>query len=66
MWRAANKSSYRKKMSYLDNSYSYRGKGRKTCLTSWENNSKKRDPQQKNKPLMNNRREMGYRLKLRH
>jgi hypothetical protein len=36
MWRAASRSGYRKKMNSSNDSYSHRGKGRKTSLTSWE------------------------------
>ena len=45
MWRVASGPSYRKKMSCLNSSYSYKDKRRKTRLTSWENNNSKRSPQ---------------------
>jgi len=66
MWRVASGSSYRKKMSCSDSSYNYRDRGRKTDLTSWENNNNKRIPQQPKIPLMNNKEGKGCRLKLRH
>jgi len=66
MWRATSKPSYGKRMSCLYNSYSYKDRGKKTSLTSWENNNNRRRPQQPKIPQKNSRERKELKLKLRH
>ena len=66
MWRATSRPSYEKRMSCIDNRYSYKDKEKKTGLTSWENNNNKRRSQQPKTPHKSLREKKECKLNLRH